>query len=126
MRHQPRCGFQIDEMPRRCRALFVLFEGRDSAGKGGVIKRTTQRLNPRRRSKPAMPADSFRNLLVPVVVGLGVFMLGLAFMSSGIQSLVVNKKRALLAKYAGTLIKGHFAGTLIIGVPQSSTVMVVG
>jgi polyphosphate kinase 2 len=27
--------------------LVVLFEGRDSAGKGGVIKRITQRLNPR-------------------------------------------------------------------------------
>jgi polyphosphate kinase len=25
----------------------VLFEGRDAAGKGGVIKRVTQRLNPR-------------------------------------------------------------------------------
>src|SRR5580700_8565804 len=27
--------------------LVVLFEGRDAAGKGGVIKRVTQRLNPR-------------------------------------------------------------------------------
>src|SRR5262245_51329774 len=27
--------------------VVVLFEGRDSAGKGGAIKRVTQRLNPR-------------------------------------------------------------------------------
>ena len=27
--------------------VVVLFEGRDAAGKGGVIKRITQRLNPR-------------------------------------------------------------------------------
>ncbi|HTB40730.1 MAG TPA: polyphosphate kinase 2, partial [Reyranella sp.] len=27
--------------------VVVLFEGRDAAGKGGVIKRVTQRLNPR-------------------------------------------------------------------------------
>src|SRR5579862_7656446 len=27
--------------------IVVLFEGRDAAGKGGVIKRITQRLNPR-------------------------------------------------------------------------------
>ncbi len=27
--------------------VVILFEGRDSAGKGGVIKRITQRLNPR-------------------------------------------------------------------------------
>ena len=27
--------------------MIILFEGRDAAGKGGVIKRITQRLNPR-------------------------------------------------------------------------------
>ncbi|RYD93750.1 MAG: polyphosphate kinase 2, partial [Sphingomonadales bacterium] len=27
--------------------MLVIFEGRDSAGKGGAIKRVTQRLNPR-------------------------------------------------------------------------------
>ena len=31
--------------------LVVLFEGRDAAGKGGVIKRITQRLNPRAKKK---------------------------------------------------------------------------
>src|SRR5947208_387209 len=29
------------------RKIVVIFEGRDAAGKGGVIKRITQRLNPR-------------------------------------------------------------------------------
>src|SRR5262245_13951596 len=29
------------------RKIVVLFEGRDAAGKGGAIKRITQRLNPR-------------------------------------------------------------------------------
>ncbi len=29
--------------------VVVIFEGRDAAGKGGVIKRITQRLNPRNR-----------------------------------------------------------------------------
>ena len=28
--------------------IVILFEGRDAAGKGGAIKRITQRLNPRR------------------------------------------------------------------------------
>jgi polyphosphate kinase 2 (PPK2 family) len=28
------------------RKVVVIFEGRDAAGKGGVIKRITQRLNP--------------------------------------------------------------------------------
>ncbi len=40
--------------------IVVLFEGRDSAGKGGVIKRITQRLNPRVARVVALPAPSDR------------------------------------------------------------------
>jgi polyphosphate kinase 2 len=40
--------------------IVVLFEGRDSAGKGGVIKRITQRLNPRIVRTVALPAPSDR------------------------------------------------------------------
>jgi len=40
--------------------VVVLFEGRDAAGKGGVIKRITQRLNPRNCSVAALPAPSER------------------------------------------------------------------
>ncbi len=40
--------------------VVVLFEGRDSAGKGGVIKRITQRLNPRVCRVCALPAPSER------------------------------------------------------------------
>lgn len=29
-----------------CKKVVIVFEGRDVAGKGGVIKRITQRLNP--------------------------------------------------------------------------------
>jgi polyphosphate kinase 2 (PPK2 family) len=36
--------------------VVVLFEGRDAAGKGGVIKRITQRLNPRVVRVVALPA----------------------------------------------------------------------
>jgi polyphosphate kinase 2 len=42
------------------RKLVVLFEGRDSAGKGGVIKRITQRVNPRTCRVVALPAPSDR------------------------------------------------------------------
>ena len=38
--------------------VVVLFEGRDAAGKGGVIKRITQRLNPRVCRVAALPAPS--------------------------------------------------------------------
>jgi len=40
--------------------IVVIFEGRDSAGKGGVIKRITQRLNPRVARVVALPAPSRR------------------------------------------------------------------
>ncbi|HUL97230.1 MAG TPA: polyphosphate kinase 2 [Usitatibacter sp.] len=39
---------------------IILFEGRDAAGKGGVIKRITQRLNPRVARVVALPAPSDR------------------------------------------------------------------
>lgn len=40
--------------------LVVLFEGRDAAGKGGVIKRISQRLNPRVCRVAALPAPNNR------------------------------------------------------------------
>jgi polyphosphate kinase 2 len=40
--------------------VAIIFEGRDSAGKGGVIKRITQRLNPRVCRVVALPAPSDR------------------------------------------------------------------
>ena len=40
--------------------VVLLFEGRDAAGKGGVIKRITQRLNPRVCRVAALPAPSER------------------------------------------------------------------
>jgi polyphosphate kinase 2 len=42
------------------RKTVVIFEGRDAAGKGGVIKRITQRLNPRVCRVAALPAPSER------------------------------------------------------------------
>jgi polyphosphate kinase 2 len=40
--------------------IVILFEGRDAAGKGGAIKRITQRLNPRVCRVVALPAPSDR------------------------------------------------------------------
>ena len=49
-----------DWVAHRKLKLMVLFEGRDAAGKGGVIKRITQRLNPRICKVVALPAPSER------------------------------------------------------------------
>ena len=72
-----------------------------------------------------MQVDIFREILVPVIGGLGIFMLGLEFMSDGIGNLAAHRMRAVLARIAGTPLKGLFAGTAITGVLQSSTAMTV-
>jgi phosphate:Na+ symporter len=72
-----------------------------------------------------MQVDVFTQVIVPVIGGLGIFMLGLEFMANGIQSLAVTKMRSLLARIAGTPAKGVLAGTFITGVIQSSTAMTV-
>jgi phosphate:Na+ symporter len=69
--------------------------------------------------------DYFKEIIVPVIGGLGVFMLGLEFMANGIQALSVNKMREWLGKMAGTPAKGVMAGTIITGIIQSSTAMTV-
>jgi phosphate:Na+ symporter len=72
-----------------------------------------------------MEANIFKDIIVPVIGGLGLFMLGLEFMANGIQALSVNRMREWLARIAGTPAKGVLAGTLITGVIQSSTAMTV-
>ncbi|WP_300043114.1 Na/Pi symporter [uncultured Paracoccus sp.] len=72
-----------------------------------------------------MEVDLFKEIIVPVIGGLGIFLLGLEFMASGIQALSVNKMREWLAKMAGTPVKGVMAGTIITGIIQSSTAMTV-
>ena len=49
-----------DWVSYRKEKLVIVFEGRDSAGKGGVIKRITQRLNPRVCRVVALPAPTER------------------------------------------------------------------
>ncbi len=72
-----------------------------------------------------MDVDILKEIIAPVVGGLGIFLLGLEFMERGIQSLSVNRMRDLLGKMAGNPAKGVVAGTLITGIIQSSTAMTV-
>jgi polyphosphate kinase 2 len=52
---------KLQDWIQQCRLkVVVIFEGRDSAGKGGVIKRITQRLNPRVCRVVALPAPNER------------------------------------------------------------------
>ncbi len=65
-----------------------------------------------------MQVDYFKDLLVPVVGGLGIFMLGLEFMSSGIQSLAVNKMRARSSTLGSTLASSR---SCLARLPGTST-----
>jgi len=49
-----------DWVVRTKHKVVILFEGRDAAGKGGAIKRITQRLNPRVCRVAALPAPNDR------------------------------------------------------------------
>jgi polyphosphate kinase len=49
-----------DWIVRARHKVVIVFEGRDAAGKGGVIKRITQRLNPRVCRVAALPAPNDR------------------------------------------------------------------
>ncbi len=49
-----------DWVVRTGQKIVILFEGRDAAGKGGTIKRITQRLNPRVCRVAALPAPNAR------------------------------------------------------------------
>jgi polyphosphate kinase len=49
-----------DWVQHKKQKVVVIFEGRDAAGKGGVIKRITQRLNPRICRVAALPAPNER------------------------------------------------------------------
>jgi polyphosphate kinase len=49
-----------DWIVARRQKVVIVFEGRDAAGKGGAIKRITQRLNPRLCRAVALPAPNDR------------------------------------------------------------------
>lgn len=53
------CKLQEWVVHKGLRAI-VIFEGRDAAGKGGVIKRISERVNPRVFRVTALPAPSER------------------------------------------------------------------
>ena len=50
--------------------IVIIFEGRDTAGKGGVIKRITAMLNPRFCRIAALPAPSCVRSALPVCVNI--------------------------------------------------------
>ncbi len=68
-------------------------------------------------------------LLIGLLGGLGIFILGMKFMSEGLQQVAGPRLKSLLQMFTKNRVAGVAAGTVVTGLIQSSsacTVMVVG
>lgn len=72
-----------------------------------------------------MDGDILQDMVFRVLGGLGLFMLGMEFLSDGIQSLAVARMRQILERFTTNRIFALLTGTFVTGVIQSSTVMTV-
>lgn len=69
------------------------------------------------------------DILFMVVGGLGIFLLGMKYMSEGMQAVAGSRLRKMISAVTDNRVMACFIGTLITGIVQSSsvtTVMVVG
>ncbi len=65
------------------------------------------------------------DMLATVAGGLGLFLLGMEFMSEGIRVLALDRMRALLARFTSNVVSACLTGTFVTSILQSSTVMTV-
>ncbi len=76
-----------------------------------------------------MEWHAIQEILFKVVGGLGIFLLGMKYMSEGMQAVAGSRLRKMISAVTDNRIMACFIGTLITGIVQSSsvtTVMVVG
>jgi phosphate:Na+ symporter len=76
-----------------------------------------------------MEWHSIQDILFKVVGGLGIFLLGMKYMSEGMQAVAGSRLRKMISAVTDHRIMACLIGTLITGIVQSSsvtTVMVVG
>jgi len=76
-----------------------------------------------------MEWHAIQDILFKVVGGLGIFLMGMKYMSEGMQAVAGNKLRKMISAVTDNRLMACFIGTLITGIVQSSsvtTVMVVG
>lgn len=73
--------------------------------------------------------DSISEIIFKVVGGLGIFLLGMKYMSEGMQAVAGSRMRKLVSAVTDNRFMACIIGTMITGIVQSSsvtTVMVVG
>ncbi len=72
-----------------------------------------------------MDGAVIQDMIFRVLGGLGLFMLGMEFLSDGIQSLAVDRMRQIMERFTTNRLFALLTGTFVTGVIQSSTVMTV-
>lgn len=76
-----------------------------------------------------MEWHAIQEILFKVIGGLGIFLLGMKYMSEGMQAVAGSRLRKMISAVTDNRFAACFIGTLITGIVQSSsvtTVMVVG
>jgi len=76
-----------------------------------------------------MEWHAIQDILFKVVGGLGIFLMGMKYMSEGMQAVAGSRLRKMISAVTDNRLMACFIGTLITGIVQSSsvtTVMVVG
>lgn len=76
-----------------------------------------------------MDAAMIQSIIFKVIGGLGIFLLGMKYMSEGMQAVAGHRLRKMISAVTDNRIMACGIGTLITGIVQSSsvtTVMVVG
>src|SRR5262245_46312666 len=76
-----------------------------------------------------MNTEAILDIVFKAVGGLGLLLLGLEYLSDGIQALAGRSMRALIGKFVANRLLAVFTGTVVTAVMQSSTlvtVMIVG
>ena len=76
-----------------------------------------------------MEWHAIQDILFKVIGGLGIFLLGMKYMSEGMQAVAGSRLRKMISAVTDNRFAACAIGTLITGIVQSSsvtTVMVVG
>jgi phosphate:Na+ symporter len=67
----------------------------------------------------------FREIGIPFLIGLCVFMIGLHFMRTGLEALAANRLQDILLKFTRTPFRGFVTGTITTAFLQSSSAITV-
>ncbi|MDR3001142.1 MAG: Na/Pi symporter [Fibromonadaceae bacterium] len=69
--------------------------------------------------------SEYASILFPLAGGIGIFLLGMKFLSEGLQTVAGNKLKTLIGMATDNRLLGIGAGALVTGIIQSSTVCTV-